>query len=231
MNLVKLNEKIHDQLQKLLDGNDPWTFLQIVDQEGSQWLLHQVCDLNANVITAITEHIEDPCVECHRYFGQDEEMYIVDDKHYCTECFKKRFPTDAAWLKHIVQSEDDLSDEEINTMNANEINERADEIVDEEDGENYFTTAANDNLYSIDKYAHARDILLSDDDHSETGGISFAGETLADFLHEDYMLFSNYLFGNYDKINQALRDCGIKEVPLAELSTPDIDPEIQAMRN
>lgn len=55
------------------------------------------------------------------------------------------------------------------------------------------------------------DIVLVDDD-TETGGTSFCGETLKDFLDEVGM--------NYDTplpvINKALRECGIEPIKEVE---------------
>lgn len=46
------------------------------------------------------------------------------------------------------------------------------------------------------------------DDDTETGGTSFCGETLRDFLEETGMSYDTPL----PVINKALRECGIKEI-------------------
>ena len=50
------------------------------------------------------------------------------------------------------------------------------------------------------------DIELQDDETS-TGGISFDGETVRDFV-----LTVNHGFENLEDLNKALRECGIKEI-------------------
>ena len=52
-----------------------------------------------------------------------------------------------------------------------------------------------------------RNIYLEDDD-TETGGISFIGETLDNFLDEVEMPYDSHL----EEINRALSECGIKPV-------------------
>lgn len=50
------------------------------------------------------------------------------------------------------------------------------------------------------------DIELQDDETS-TGGISFDGETVRDFV-----LTVNHDFENLEDLNKTLRECGIKEI-------------------
>lgn len=50
------------------------------------------------------------------------------------------------------------------------------------------------------------DIELQDDETS-TGGISFDGETVRDFV-----LTVNHGFENLEDLNKVLRECGIKEI-------------------
>ena len=52
--------------------------------------------------------------------------------------------------------------------------------------------------------------VVLEDDETETGGTSFCGETLGDFLESVGMKGETDL----DKINLALKDCGIKEIEL-----------------
>jgi hypothetical protein len=57
-------------------------------------------------------------------------------------------------------------------------------------------------------------IELRDDD-TETGGVSFRGETLADFIEETDLGYGRSL----DEVNKALKECGI--MPITERDIPD----------
>ena len=58
----------------------------------------------------------------------------------------------------------------------------------------------------------AQKIILKDDE-TETGGISFVGETLADFIEEVDMPFGIDL----SYYNTALKECGIMRISLQEI--------------
>ena len=49
-----------------------------------------------------------------------------------------------------------------------------------------------------------------EDDSSPTGGISFAGETLEDFIKEDEKLLYSYM--KVSELNKYLIECGIKPI-------------------
>lgn len=49
---------------------------------------------------------------------------------------------------------------------------------------------------------------LEDDNTTPYGGISFAGETLRDFMDEAELDYNTSL----EEINEALKDCGIKQI-------------------
>lgn len=58
-------------------------------------------------------------------------------------------------------------------------------------------------------------IELRDDD-TETGGISFRGETLADFIEETDLGYGHSL----DEVNKALKECGIMPIGEDEIPSP-----------
>ena len=74
-----------------------------------------------------------------------------------------------------------------------------------------------DDLYTVCHIGEVFSKTLLEDDDKITGGASYVGETLAEFIddHKDGYNFrpapgSKYKVYDYEKINQALYDCGIR---------------------
>lgn len=92
-----------------------------------------------------------PCQICHHYFMEDEDMFVVNDRNMCSNCFNKKFPTDQAWNAHILEHELNLSDEIIENLSDAAADELATLATENGDAENYYTTAANDALPELSK--------------------------------------------------------------------------------
>lgn len=85
-----------------------------------------------------------PCGDCGHVFTPYEDMYLAEFDNstgvLCSECFEKRYPTEESWSKAIIKYNENLSDEEIDALSPEELEEKSAEDCD--DSDSYYYTQA-----------------------------------------------------------------------------------------
>lgn len=122
---IKLvSEVIDDAEMKVALDEYPALYKRVLKECGNAQLSEKEATIIANTETTILNVTVMPCHDCGHYFSSGEGYYYYDDENHCEKCWRKAFPTDRDWDKHIVEETepsinlDNLSDKELATRAA-----------------------------------------------------------------------------------------------------------------
>ena len=122
---IKLvSEVIDDAEMKVALDEYPTLYKRVLKERSNAQLNDKEATIIIDTEYAMLNATVCPCHDCGHYFSFGEGFYYYNDENHCEQCWRKTFPTDHDWDKHIIEETepsidlDSLSDKELEARAA-----------------------------------------------------------------------------------------------------------------